>query len=323
MGDVILVTPLLRALRARHPDAFIAVATKRPFAPLLEHNPRIDRLHVLGDDSSLANYAAGLRAERFTHLLDLHGSLRSRMLRALVPGRWSGYPKYRIARALLIRTKHDRYRAHVHVAERYFAAAEDLDVRPDGLPPEVIPGPTAQAQADAWLHRHGLSDRPAAFAIAPGAAHATKRWPVEHWRALVRALLIDGHRVVILGGPADVPLARAVADGFSRQIVSAAGQFGLLGTAALLARCRGLVSGDTGVMHLATAVGTPVVALFGPTVEQFGFYPYKGDAIVLERRLDCRPCSSHGGPTCPLGHHRCMVEIGPVEVETVLRPLAR
>jgi ADP-heptose:LPS heptosyltransferase len=82
----------------------------------------------------------------------------------------------------------------------------------------------------------------------------------------------------------------------------------------LLARARVLVSGDTGVMHMATGVGTPVVALFGPTVEQFGFFPYRGRSIVLQRDLPCRPCSSSGTPVCPLGHHRCMADLAPVEV---------
>jgi heptosyltransferase-2 len=80
-----------------------------------------------------------------------------------------------------------------------------------------------------------------------------------------------------------------------------------------------LVSGDTGVMHMATAVGTPVVALFGPTVRPFGFFPYSSRAQVVELGLSCRPCSSKGGPQCPLGHHRCLVDIAPVTVCEALR----
>jgi ADP-heptose:LPS heptosyltransferase len=99
-------------------------------------------------------------------------------------------------------------------------------------------------------------------------------------------------------GEALVPLAR-----------NAAGVSSLQQTGALLAQARLVVSGDTGVMHMATGVGTPVVALFGPTVRQFGFFPYQGRAEVLERPLDCRPCSVMGGARCPMGHHRCLVDI--------------
>jgi heptosyltransferase-2 len=96
--------------------------------------------------------------------------------------------------------------------------------------------------------------------------------------------------------------------------VSAAGRFGLQMTGAVLRRAKALVSGDTGVMHMATGVGTPVVALFGPTVEAFGFFPYTRRAEVLQLDLGCRPCSSKGGPVCPLGHHHCLVRIAPDEV---------
>ena len=86
----------------------------------------------------------------------------------------------------------------------------------------------------------------------------------------------------------------------------------------MLKRAAALISGDTGVMHMATGVGTPVVALFGPTVRQFGFFPYNAHASVVERNLECRPCSSHGGPECPLEHHLCMREILPDMVFTTL-----
>ncbi len=100
-----------------------------------------------------------------------------------------------------------------------------------------------------------------------------------------------------------------------------AGRFGLQGTGALLKRSRALVSGDTGVMHMATGVGTPVVALFGPTVEAFGFFPYRARSRVLERDLPCRPCSRMGGPACPLGHHDCLRGILPDAVQAALAAL--
>ena len=79
-----------------------------------------------------------------------------------------------------------------------------------------------------------------------------------------------------------------------------------------------VVAGDTGVMHMATAMRTPVVTLFGPTVRAFGFAPYRAPATILERDLPCRPCSAQGGSACPLGHHRCLSDIAPADVVDAL-----
>jgi lipopolysaccharide heptosyltransferase II len=317
IGDVLLTTPLLRAIRQRHPQAAITVLTKPAHAPLLSHNPHVTRVLSVESKGSLRHLAGELRAARYSDLLDLHDSLRSRMLRLLVPGNWTSYPKHRVARALLIHAK-KRYRSWRPVAERYFAAAQHLDVKPDGRPPEFFLGAEARQEIDQWLGVTGLAKDRSMIAVAPGAAHATKRWPVQHWQALIDRIIEQGQDVVIVGGAADQEVATALTVKGPGRVVSAAGRFGLQGTGALIQRSTALVSGDTGVMHMATGVGTPVVALFGPTVKEFGFFPYTPGSRVIELDLSCRPCSSKGGPRCPLGHHRCLVDIGP---ETVLAAL--
>jgi heptosyltransferase-2 len=319
IGDVLLTTPLLRAIRRRHPTGRITVLTKSAYAPLLEDNPSVDALITLRPDGSLPALAAQIRSAGFTHLLDLHDNLRSRILRALAPGPWRGYPKYRAARALLIHGKRDRYPVHRPVPERYFAAARGLEVRPDGEPPEFFLGAPAVGEVGRWLEQTGLGASRPLLAVAPGAAHATKQWPIDHWRALVDRTVEAGMDVVVVGGAADTPIAEQVAAGRAGRSVSAAGTFGLQATGALLRRAKALVSGDTGVMHMATGVGTPVVALFGPTVEAFGFFPYTRRAEVLQLDLACRPCSSKGGPVCPLGHHHCLVRIAPEDVYAAVR----
>jgi lipopolysaccharide heptosyltransferase II len=319
IGDVLLTTPLLRVIRRRHPAARITVLTKQAYVSLLSHNPHVDRVIGVELGRPLASLAAELRAARYTHLLDLHDSLRTRMLRALVPGRWGKYPKHRVARALLIYTKRNRYQDRRPVAERYFSSAADLDVVPDGAPPEFFLSPEAEREAADWLASAGLAQERRLIAVAPGAAHATKRWPMPYWRALVGRAVAEGLDVVIVGGPEDAPLGAELSTAVGGRVVSAAGVFGLQGTGAVLQRAAALVSGDTGVMHMATGVGTPVVAIFGPTVQAFGFFPYTSQASVLELALSCRPCSSKGGPRCPLGHHRCMVEITPNSVYSALR----
>lgn len=321
IGDIVLTTPLLRALRTRHPEAHITFVTRQVYQPLLADNPRINEVIGWEPNTPFGELAAALRARRFTHQLDLHGSLRSGRLRRALGGRWGKYPKHRLARMVLIRAKRNYYRDTRHVAERYFDAARHLDVRPDGAPAELYLRREAVVRADAFLEAHRLGRERTLLAVAPGAAHATKRWPARHWAALIGRLTTRAD-VVILGGPAEAELGARLAEAGGGRAASAAGCFDLQGTAALLKRARSLAAGDTGVMHMASAVGTPVVALYGPTVEPFGFFPYRARATVLQRNdLSCRPCSAMGGPRCPLGHHRCLETILPDEVETALRGL--
>jgi ADP-heptose:LPS heptosyltransferase len=148
----------------------------------------------------------------------------------------------------------------------------------------------------------------ARVALHPYAAHASKAWPEEHWRALVR--MLDERRIpwVLVGRGAKLFPARAE---------DAAGATGLRESAALLAASSVLVTGDSGPMHLAAAVGTPVVGLFGPTVRAWGFYPTGRRDTVLEADLPCRPCSLHGKKACPRAVE-CLASLRP---ETVLAEL--
>lgn len=321
IGDIVLTTPLLRAIRTAHPHAHVTFLTRAAFTPLLSANPRVDEVVGWDPAQPLPALARELKTRAFTHRLDLHGSLRSGRIRRALGGRWGRYPKHRLARALLIRTRRNFYRDTRPVAERYFDAARQLGVRPDGGPAELYLRREALAQADAFLEANRLGRERTLLAVAPGAAHATKQWPARHWLALMERLTARAD-VVILGGAAEAELGARLAAAGGGRAASAAGLMDLQGTGALLKRSRALAAGDTGVMHMATAVGTPVAALYGPTVEAFGFFPYRARATVLQRNdLDCRPCSSQGGPRCPLGHHRCLEEILPGDVEDALRRL--
>lgn len=327
MGDILLTSALVRALRARHPAAHIAFLVKRQFAPLVSDSPRLSEVITYADGAPLLPLARELRARRFTHLLDLHGSLRSRALHWLVPGRWREYSKRRFARELLIRFKKDLYRDRTPEAERFFDAAEGLDTRPDGKGLEFFTADAATARVDAWLTERGLAGKRFTL-LGPGAAHFTKRWPPEYWNALTEQLARAGRPLVITGGGAEraagdamVAVAKQATPG--ALAFNSAGEFALQETGALLRRADALVVGDTGIMHMATAVGTPIVTMMGPTVGPFGFYPYRAHATILERDLYCRPCTPFGGPTCPEGHHRCLREIAPAEVAQALVAITR
>lgn len=319
IGDILLITPLLRAIRHRHPDCHLTVVTKRVFRPLLSDNPRVDRLLELTAGNSIPRLAREIRRNGYTHKLDLHGNVRSRLLRALAPGNWRGYSKRRLERTALIRLKLDRYPPDTPpTAERFFEAARDLDITPDEQPAEFYLSDGAKKHADRWLAVHGLgTDRPL-VAIAPRAAHETKCWPMTHWLSLVQGLAASGIDSIVIGGSEETSACQIVAEAGGSRSASVAGIFGLQRAGAAIARAQVLVSGDTGAMHMATALGTPVVALFGPTVRQFGFFPYNAPAVVMQRNLPCRPCSKMGGARCPLSHHRCLRDIAPEEVRSAI-----
>jgi len=149
--------------------------------------------------------------------------------------------------------------------------------------------------------------------MAPGSIWGTKRW--GKFPALAPALDID---MVVVGGPEDGTLANEIVSA-SPRARSAVGQLPLRASAALVARAAAVVTNDSLPLHLAQATGTPTVAIFGPTVPAFGYGPTgPHDRVVELAGLACRPCSSHGPMRCPLGHHRCMVDLDVLHVKAAL-----
>jgi heptosyltransferase-2 len=141
----------------------------------------------------------------------------------------------------------------------------------------------------------------------------TKRWP--HFAELARALAGET-RLVVVGGADDAPLAGEISAAAGPDVIDATGRLSLLGSAELIRRCAVLVTNDSAPQHLASAMGTPTVTAFGPTVREFGFGPLApGSTTIGVSGLACRPCDRHGPTRCPLGHWRCMREL---TVETAL-----
>jgi heptosyltransferase-2 len=174
--------------------------------------------------------------------------------------------------------------------------------------PRLYPGIPERGAVDRLLAFHEVhDDGPPLVALAPSSVWATKRWP--YYPKLARRLATVA-RVVILGSRDDVPLSDEVCAAVPG-CINAAGMLTLLGSAELIRRCNVLVSNDSAPLHLASAVDTPTVAIFGPTVPAFGFGPLAKDSATIGLdALPCRPCDRHGPRKCPLGHWKCMREIG-------------
>jgi heptosyltransferase-2 len=204
----------------------------------------------------------------------------------------------------------------VHHAQRLWslAGAEVMPSR-EALRPHLYPGVPERRAVDALLAKWPAGSP--FVALAPGSVWATKRWPL--YSALAQSLVRDT-RVVVVGSKDDAPLARAIVDAAGGdRVIDATGRLSLLASAELIGRAAAIVTNDSAPLHLASAMGTPTVAIYGPTIPEFGFGPLAPQAAIVQHdELACRPCDRHGPQRCPLGHWRCMRELSPERVLNIV-----
>ncbi len=193
-------------------------------------------------------------------------------------------------------------------------AASANELTDSAIRPQLFPTADDVRAVDELLSSR---ERPV-IALAPGSAWHTKRWP--GYGALA-ALLAEQYDIAIVGSADDLAAADEIKLLVERErIVDATGKLSLLGSAELIRRSIALATNDSSPQHLASAMGTPTVTIFGPTAPEFGFGPLApGSRTVGNGSLACRPCDRHGPQRCPLGHWRCMHEITPEEVADTLR----
>jgi heptosyltransferase II len=313
LGDVILALPVAHELARAFPDARLEFWTKEEYADVVRFDPAIAHVRSLERDARRLEDLVSMSAEleECDLIVDLHGSLRTRLLTFRQRAPVLRAASYRVRRARWVRARWTRPGPLPHALERYARALRPIGLRSPGAP-RVMSGPAAEAWAEEWLRSWPGDGRP--VALCPGARHATKRWPEEHWIALHRALRARGARLLYLSleserrslpslaacGEAD-PQVRWCTEPLARM-------------AAALSHCGAVVTQDSGLMHLAAACGTKVVALFGSTSPVLGFAPAGEGHVVLSRNEPCQPCTLHGLPRCPKGHFDCMQKLEPERV---------
>jgi lipopolysaccharide heptosyltransferase II len=317
LGDILLTTPVLRVLREHCPAARIDFLTKAAYQDVLCANPCVDRLWLLEPQQRLREMLRCLRQTRYDVVVDLHRTLRSRFLyHGLLARRKLTYVKHTVRRALLVHLGWNTLRAMTPVPERYVAALRHLGVTGPLPPLEMHLTAESREAMRAYLQQAFPEGRVRPLlAVAPGARWPTKRWPVERFAAVAQELAqAQQAAVVVLGSIEDQRLAQLLCQRLSVPVLNSTGKLSLMHTAALLQQCHLLLSNDSGLMHMATALHVPVVAIFGPTVQEFGFYPFQACAEVVSAELACRPCSTKGSRRCPRGHHQCMQQVTVAQV---------
>ena len=320
LGDVILTTPLIAELATRGP---VDVLVTPVGATALANNPdirtviRYDKRDTYGSALGLWQTIKQIRGRRpYDAAYLAQGSFRSGLLAILTGARERiGFAS---STGRVLYTQQLPYRPERHHAERLWslsmAACADPPTR-EQIRPRLYPSDEDRQAIDHLVHRAGGNSEPL-VALAPGSAWGTKRWP--YYAELAERLAGD-YRIAIIGSRADADGAAQIIGALPAESVVDGIGLPLLASAELIGRAQAIVTNDSAPQHLASAMGTPTLSIFGPTVPEFGFGPLaERKAIAGRTGLTCRPCDRHGPQRCPLGHWRCMRELSPEYISSLL-----
>ena len=317
IGDIVLTTPVIRAVKQQIPNVELHFLVKKSNEILLQNNPYVDTIHTYKGE--LRSLLPELKSEKFDYIIDLQNNFRSHKITRQLRCPHQAFPKHNFKKLVLTRAKINFLPA-IHIVDRYFKAAKDLGVVNDGKGLDYfIP------EEDYF----DIQDLPAGFedgyiAVAVGAAHETKCIPVEK-------IVEIGSQVykplVLLGDKNDSKTAELIVSQLHEKALNLCGKFNINTTASVVAQSDGVLTGDTGIMHIAAALGKPIASLWGNTVPELGMYPYikpgAPEARIFEvTSLLCRPCSKLGLKKCPHRHFKCMNLISSYEVADWLNHLS-
>lgn len=320
LGDVVLTSAAIDALKRAWPQTEVVFAVKAAFADLVRSSPHVSQVVTMDSGEGAFAMAKKLRAVDADALLDLHRNNRTAALRVLLrgPRRRAVWSKRPFADNVAVRLRLRPYRAAMTISERYHRAVEALAGAslPRGEMKLWISA-AHQAEADSVLAEAGLAAGKPLAALSPGGTAATKLWPIERFAEIARRLTAAGVQVAVTGSKAEAPLAQTILSAVPKAR-DLTGKFGIGVLAGVLSRCTVFVGNDSGPMHMARALGTPSLAVFGSTdPRQFDF---SGHAVLFAG-VECSPCSFFGRPSCPEGHFRCMLDLDVERAWTALAPL--
>lgn len=301
IGDIVLTTPVIRTVKTQVDNAEVHFATKAGYKTILESNPYVDKAHYLEGD--LRKLIGELRSEKFDFIIDLHNNLRTRVIKLALGVRSSSFNKLNFEKWLMVNFKINQL-PHVHIVERYLAAAAPLGVKNDSLGLDYFIPEKDQVPAE-WLPQEMRSGY---VVYAIGGQHFTKKLPVERMIELCDKI---SRPIVLLGGKEDFENGEKVREKVTKSFIyNACGKFNLNQSASIVKQAHYVFTHDTGLMHIAAAFRKEIFSIWGNTIPLFGMYPYRTRFTVLENtKLNCRPCSKIGYDKCPKGHFKCMYDI--------------
>lgn len=302
IGDIVITTPVIRALRKRFPQSNIYFVTKKKFASLLQGNPHLSEVICLED--SFQELVQTLKNKQIDLIVDLHKNLRTKMLKLSLRVPRISFDKLNWEKWLMVTFKWNLL-PYKHLIDRYFEALEPLKVLNDHQGMEFF-----ISEEDKKIPPIDAFNKDLPYIVyAIGGTYATKRAPLHIIKQIIQA---QPYKVVLIGDKNDQKVANELNDG-SLHMANACGILTIRQSAALIEGAKGVIAHDTGMMHIAAALKKPLVSIWGNTIPEFGMFPYfpaewpeKYSTILEVEDLSCRPCSKLGHDFCPKGHFKCM-----------------
>ncbi|MFA7288977.1 MAG: glycosyltransferase family 9 protein [Melioribacteraceae bacterium] len=295
LGDILLTTPIIRSIKNKYPDSEIDFLMKKEYSDALKFNPCINNLLFLDSYDTKTN---------FDIIIDLQNNLLSSKI---VSKKKSGngttkvysFRKPQLKKFMLVNFKINLYKEILQIPEMYSASIPDLSLDEKGL--------------DLYLGDFGYMDLQKGnyIGLCPGSRHFTKRYPINYFAELGNLFSAKGFNIILFGGESDKMICRELENKIPGSL-NLCNDNDLLLTGRYINECKFVITNDSGLMHVASAMQKPVVALFGSSVKEFGFAPYKNKNLLLENNsLSCRPCSHYGREECPKKHFNCMMKLMP------------
>ncbi len=308
LGDLILTTPLLASLRNLFPESQLDIITKPFGKDVLKENPYIDNIIVFDKKKdSTFSLIKRLRIEKYFLAISPHRSHRASYSLFLsgIPDR-IGFDKGGFSFLYTKRAKH-RFDG-THEIDRNLSLLKLLnEYREEKIVKE--PQLFLTQEEDEAYKKFGLIDKDYVL-IAPGSKWGTKRWTVEGFVEVINKLS-KKENVVLFGGKEDIKYGKQIQEKLSTDVLNLIGKTTLRESFSVVKHAKALISNDSAPVHMAVSFNTPVVDIYGPTVKDFGFYPYRNGVVVEVENLECRPCGLHGHHKCPTGTFECMKSITP------------
>jgi heptosyltransferase-2 len=326
MGDVILTTSLVRQLKATFPNSRIDFLTAKEFKEIYKYNPYISNLIEYDKSSNFEQIAKqkndlklNLPLGKYDYIIDLQRNMRTKIFRSGLGERYFFVHKRRLHKLSLVYLKKPLYKTLIPLPEVNRFCVRELNVKNDNKGLEIWLPDELNTTTYPPESREKNNSEEYKIAIAPGAYHFTKRYPKERFLELIELISQKiNAEFYLIGGKKDKEITDFIKINSKAKITNYSNSTSILETTKILDKMDVLVTNDTGVMHIAASRKIPVLAIFGSTVKEFGFIPYKTDFRIAESQVNCRPCTHIGRNECPRKHFDCMMNI---TVENIVKDL--